>query len=136
MNAGEIVNTMMKKDSFSQWLGIKVIEVKEGYCRLGMTITKDMLNGFGIAHGGITFSLADSALAFSSNSKGVKSVSIETSIAHVAGLKLNDRIIAEAFCESESSRLGHYNVKIFLESEPGKPVALFKGIVYKRSESW
>src|SRR5688572_22649346 len=106
MNASEIVNTMMKKDYFSQWLGIKVLEVKEGYCRLGMTVTKDMLNGFGIAHGGISYSLADSALAFASNSKGPKSVSIETSIAHIKALKENDSIVAEAFCETETARLG------------------------------
>jgi acyl-CoA thioesterase len=70
----KIVDMMMASDFFSQWLGIEIIEVKEGSCKLQMTVRKDMLNGFGIAHGGITYSLADSALAFASNSHGQKSV--------------------------------------------------------------
>jgi acyl-CoA thioesterase len=136
MNPSEIVDTMMQKDFFSQWLGIEIIGLKEGYCKLGMTVRKDMLNGFGIAHGGISYSLADSALAFASNSKGMKSVSIETSIAHVSALKENDAIIAEANCETETARLGHYNIKVFTENNPDQPVALFRGIVYKKNESW
>ena len=86
----DITNTMMANDFFSQWLGIQVLEVKEGACKLQMTVRKDMLNGFGIAHGGITYSFADSALAFASNSHGQKSVSIETSISHTESLKEQD----------------------------------------------
>lgn len=127
---------MMQQDFFSQWLGIAVLEQKEGYCRLGMTIRKDMLNGFGIAHGGISYSLADSALAFASNSRGPKSVSIETSISHLVSLKENDEIIAEAVCEAETSKLGHYKVNVFLKTQPEKIIALFKGIVYKTSGNW
>lgn len=136
MTASEIVATMMQQDFFSQWLGIRVIEQREGYCRLGMVVRKDMLNGFGIAHGGISYSLADSALAFASNSKGPKSVSIETSISHIVSLKEQDELLAEAFCEAETGKLGHYRVHVFLKREPQKTVALFKGIVYKTSKSW
>ncbi|MEO6301778.1 MAG: hotdog fold thioesterase [Bacteroidia bacterium] len=136
MTHSEIVNTMMKNDFFSQWLGIIILEQKEGACKLSLTVRKDMLNGFGIAHGGITYSLADSALAFASNSKGRKSVSIETSISHIVSLKENDELIAEAFCETETEKLGHYQVKLFLKSDPQKMVALFKGIIYKTSKNW
>ncbi len=136
MNAKDIVNTMMKNDFFSQWLGIHILDQREGYCKLSLTIRKDMLNGFGIAHGGIAYSLADSALAFASNSKGPKSVSIETSISHLVSLKENDEIIAESESESETGKLGHYKIKLFLKNEPEKPVALFKGIVYKTSKDW
>ncbi len=136
MTNSEIVNTMMKNDLFSQWLGIIILEQKEGSCKLTLTVRKDMLNGFGIAHGGITYSLADSALAFASNSKGRKSVSIETSISHIVSLKENDELIAEAFCETETEKLGHYQVKLYLKNEPQKIVALFKGIVYKTSKNW
>jgi acyl-CoA thioesterase len=132
----KIVNTMMEGDFFSQWLGIKILELKQGSCKLTLTVRKDMLNGFGIAHGGITYSLADSALAFASNSKGRKSVSIETSISHLVSLKENDELIAEAFCETETEKLGHYKVNLFLKSDPTKIVALFKGIVYKTSKDW
>ena len=60
----EIINEMMANDFFSQWLGIKIIKQEIGSCKLSLIIKKEMLNGFGIAHGGITYSLADSALAF------------------------------------------------------------------------
>lgn len=136
MKASEIVNTMMEHDFFSQWLGITVLEQGEGFCRLSLKIRKEMLNGFGIAHGGITYSIADSALAFASNSKGPKSLSIETSISHIISLKENDEIIAEGICEAETGKLGHYRVHVFLKEEPGKIVALFKGIVYKTSKNW
>ena len=126
----------MENDFFSQWLGITILEQKEGACKLSLVVRKDMLNGFGIAHGGITYSLADSALAFASNSKGRKSVSIETSISHLISLKENDEIIAEAFCETETEKLGHYKVNLFLKNEPQKIVGLFKGIVYKTSKNW
>jgi acyl-CoA thioesterase len=134
MNA--IINKMMASDFFSQWLGITIIEAKEGYSKLSLIIRNDMLNGFGIAHGGITYSLADSALAFASNSKGQKSVSIETSISHIVSLNEGDEIVAECVCETESTKLGHYKVTVFLRSESIKIVALFKGVVYKTSNVW
>ncbi len=136
MEAKDIINTMMANDFFSQWLGITILEQSEGSCKLSLTVKKDMLNGFGIAHGGITYSLADSALAFASNSKGRKSVSIETSISHIISLKENDEIIAQAFCETETEKLGHYKINVFLKNDSSKIVALFKGIVYKTSKNW
>jgi acyl-CoA thioesterase len=136
MKDREVVNRMLEKDAFSKWLGIEVLEVKTGYCKLRMMIRAEMLNGFEIAHGGISFSVADSALAFASNAGGRKSLSIETSISHLVSLKAGDRLIAEAVCESETEKLGHYQVKLFLEKEPAKNVALFRGIVYRTSKEW
>ncbi len=124
---------MLANDYFSQWLGIEVLEVKEGACKLQLTIRKEMLNGFGIAHGGITYSLADSALAFASNSPGQKAVSIETSISHTESLKEGDLIIAEAFEEKRSNKIGIYTVKV---TNASKIVALFKGTVYRTSKTW
>ena len=134
-SAKEIVNTMVAKDTFSQWLGIEVLEVNEGSCKLQMTVREDMLNGFGIAHGGITYSLADSALAFASNSHGQKSVSVETSISHLISLKANDFIIAEASEEHCSNKIGVYTVKIYKATD-NAVVALFKGTVYRTSKIW
>ena len=131
----EIVNSMIGKDYFSQWLGIEVLEIKQGFCKLQMTIREDMLNGFGIAHGGITYSFADSAVAFASNSYGQKSVSIETSISHTVSLKENDTIIAECFEEHCSNKIGVYTVKIY-KSLDLSVVALFKGTVYRTSKIW
>ena len=100
MTPSQITDTMMAKDYFSQWLGITRLKDEEGTCILQMTIRTDMLNGFSIAHGGITYSLADSALAFASNSYGRKAVSIETSISHMLPLHEGDTITAEAKEES------------------------------------
>jgi acyl-CoA thioesterase len=131
----EIVNTMMAKDYFSQWLGIEILEVREGGSKLQMTVREEMLNGFGIAHGGITYSFADSALAFASNSHGQKAVSVETSISHTISLKSGDIIIAEASEEHCSNKIGIYTIKIYKLSD-NSVVALFKGTVYRTSKVW
>jgi acyl-CoA thioesterase len=136
MNAKEIVDSMMRTDKFSQWLGIEVLEIREGYCRLGMTLREDMVNGFGIAHGGISYSLADSALAFASNSWGRKSLSIDTSISHLKPMHVKDEVLAEAFCENQSEKLGHYSIKVYLKLQPETTIALFRGTVYRTSKSW
>lgn len=131
----DIVNTMMAKDYFSQWLGIEVLGITEGTCKLKMQIKKEMLNGFGIAHGGIAYSFADSALAFASNSYGQKAVSIETSISHLISLVENDIIIAEVFQQSNGNKIAIYTIDIVNETT-NKKVALFKGTVYKTDKNW
>jgi len=133
MKPEQIVNKMYSNDAFSQWLGIEVLEIKEGYCKLLMTIKKEMLNGFYIAHGGITYSLADSALAFASNSRGKQALSIDTSINHFEKLVEGDEIIAVATEESVKNKFGFYRVEIRKEN---LLVALFKGTVYRTSKDW
>ena len=76
----KIVAEMLKNDHFSKWLDVDLIEISKSSCSLGCTITKSMLNGFGIAHGGICFSLADSCFAFAANARGHKCVSTKTYI--------------------------------------------------------
>ncbi len=131
----EIVDIMMAKDYFSQWLGVEILEIKKGSCKLKMTVSKEMLNGHGTAHGGITYSFADSALGFASNSRGQKSVSVETSISHIKPLVENDIIIGEAKEESCSNKIGIYTIKLYKASDTSL-VALFKGTVYRTSEAW
>lgn len=125
----------MANDYFSRWLGINVLETGNGISKLSMIVRKEMLNGFGIAHGGITYSLADSALAFSSNSHGRKSVSVETSISHTISLNEGDEIIAEAKEENCSNKIGVYTITIKRSSDNAL-VALFKGTVYRSSKEW
>lgn len=132
--AENVVDKMYENDWFSQWLGIERIEVKEGRCVLKMKIRKEMLNGFAIAHGGITYSLADSALAFASNSHGRKSVSVETSISHTVALREGDEIIATAEQVSITDKIAVYYISI--TNHLGKTVALFKGTVYRTSRNW
>jgi acyl-CoA thioesterase len=130
----KIVSKMYDNDWFSQWLGIERLEVKQGKCVLRMTIRKEMLNGFAIAHGGITYSLADSALAFASNSHGRMSVSVETSISHTESLKEGDVITATAEEMSLSNKVGVYHITVI--NQHNKVVALFKGTVYRTSKEW
>jgi acyl-CoA thioesterase len=124
----EIIDAMMEKDYFSQWLGVKRLEERVGFCKLKMIIRQEMCNGFGIAHGGIAFSLADSALAFASNSHGRKAVSLETSIAHIKSLKTGDVIVVEAMEKNAGKTIGHYDVMVTREN--GELVALFRGTVF------
>jgi len=129
-----IVDAMMSKDYFSQWLGIERLEENEGYCKLRMTVRREMCNGFEIAHGGISYSLADSALAFASNSHGRHAVSIETSISHIKPLKTGDIITATAEEKSRSNKIAIYEVRI--EKENGELIALFKGTVFRKETEW
>lgn len=126
---------MMEKDHFSRWLGIDILFTAPGKCELSMTVRKEMLNGFGLAHGGISYSLADSALAFASNNRGTQSLSIETSISHIEKVKEGDRLFARAECVTETAKLGHYDVRLWTQSMEN-PVAVFRGIVYKTSRQW
>jgi len=129
-----IIDKMMNKDYFSQWLGIERLEEKEGFCKLMMTVREEMCNGLDIAHGGITFSLADSALAFASNSRGRHAVSIETSISHVKPLHAGDIIIATAMEQSLTNRIGNYYIEV--QRDSGEIVALFKGTVFRTEKEW
>lgn len=124
----------MYLDYFSQWLGIERQEDGAGKSVLTMKIRKEMLNGFGIAHGGITFSLADSALAFAANGYGKQAVSIETGISHLKPLKEGDIITATTIEESLTNRIGIY--RIVIENQNGEKVALFKGTVYRTEKIW
>jgi len=130
----KIVKKMFDQDAFSQWLGIKIIEVKDGYCKLKMTVRKEMLNGFQIAHGGIAYSLADSALALASNSHGRKSLSVETSISHTVSVKEGDVLTVTTKKLSLSDKIGVYLITII--NQGNENVAYFKGTVYCTSKEW
>ncbi len=133
MKPKEIVQKMYENDTFSQWLGIKIEKTEEGFSQLSMVIKKEMLNGFGIAHGGIAYSLADTALAFASNTYGKQAFSIDTSINHFEMLKEGDEITATATEESLKTKFGFYRVEIKKGKET---VALFKGTVYRSGKEW
>jgi len=133
-NPRKIINKMFDQDAFSQWLDIEIIDVSEGFCQLKMTVRKEMLNGFQIAHGGIAYSLADSALAFASNSHGRKSLSVETSISHTVSVKEGDVLTVTTKELSLSDKIGVYLITIINQSN--EDVAYFKGTVYRTSKEW
>ena len=130
----KIVNKMFDQDAFSQWLGIEIVDVSEGYCKLKLTVREEMLNGFHIAHGGIAYSLADSALAFASNSNGKKSLSVETSISHTISIKNGDELTATTEELSLSDKIGVYLITI--TNNEDQEIAYFKGTVYRTSRDW
>ncbi|MEC8459203.1 MAG: hotdog fold thioesterase [Bacteroidota bacterium] len=132
--AQQIVKHMMKNDAFSQWLGIQVVSSTVESAVLEMTVREEMTNGFNIAHGGITYSLADSALAFASNGGGKQSLSIETSIHHIEKVLAGDVIRARASLVSETHKTAIYQIDITNTSD--KRVAWFKGTVYRTSKGW
>ena len=133
MTPKEIVHKMYDNDPFSKWLGIEVDAISEGSCQLSMTIRQEVLPGFGIAYGGITYSIADSALAFAANTHGRQSMSIDTSINHTETLKEGDKIVAIAKEESLKNRFGFYKIEI---KRDDTIVALFKGTVYRTNKDW
>lgn len=118
----------MKQDMFSQLLGMKIIKSSLGKCHVKLTVTEQMTNGFGIAHGGITYSLADSAFAFACNSYGEVAVSIETTISHISKVIVGDVLIAKAKVMNRSRRLGVYTVKVTNQNKT--IVAHFKGTCF------
>ena len=132
--ATQVVARMMEHDAFSQWLGIKLVAVAPGTCELRMTVREEMDNGFRITHGGIAYCVADSALAFASNSHGTHAVSIETSISHVKPVRSGDVITAKAEELSRSSRIAVYHITV--TNQEGTTVALFKGTVFRTGKEW
>ena len=130
----EIVQLMLEKDSFSNWMGIELLLIEENFCRLGCTIKSDMLNGFEIAHGGITYSLADSCLAFAANSCGYKCVSIETCISHLKKVQLGDYLITEAHKLKEEGKTKTFEVTV--HNQDALLVARFTGLVHVSTKIW
>lgn len=133
MKGEAIPYKMLSQDAFSQWLGIEILECEIGRCKVGMTIRKDMLNSMYKAHGGISYSLADTAFGFAANTHGKYAVSIETSVNHIEALDEGDYLVAESVIEKVKNKIA-FNV---VEVKRGEElVALFKGIVYRTQKDW
>ena len=130
----EIIANMMEKDAFSNWLGLEVLSIEKGSCTIACRIKDIMLNGFSIAHGGITYSMADTTLAFAANSYGYQSFSIETSISHLHKVQPNDILKAKSSEIHRGQKTGVYQVNI--TNQDDKLIAVFKGTVYISKIRW
>lgn len=130
--AESVVQGMLARDAFSRWLGVDVLRVAPGQCTLRMTVRAEMLNGFGVAHGGVAYALADSALAFASNTNGRVTVSIENNIGYPVAVHPGNVLTAEAVELSASHRVAFYSVTV--RNEAGVVVAVFRGTVYRTSQ--
>jgi len=133
MKGEQIPYKMLSLDAFSTWMGIEILECKVGHCKVGMTIRKEMLNSMGKAHGGISYTIADTAFGFAANTHGKFAVSIETSINHIEALEEGDYLVAESVIEKVNKKLGFNVIKVKRGDEL---VALFKGIVYRTEKDW
>jgi len=130
--AGRVVAGMLARDEFSRWLGLEVVELSLAHCLCRMSVREEMVNGFGVAHGGIVYSLADSALAFASNAHGRITMSIENGISYPAPVLPGDTLTALCSEASATYRLGFYHVRV--TNQRDEVVALFRGTVYRTSE--
>ena len=129
----QVVSHMIQHDLFSQWLGIEVIHIKEGYSKIKMTVRKEMINGFGIVHGGIAFSLDDSAFAFACNNRNNLSVALDTSINFTKAINTGDTLTAEAKESHNGRSTGLYFITII--NQKGEQVAHFKGTCFRTGKT-
>lgn len=125
----ETARYMLNQDEFSKWMGIKLVEVREKYCLLEMPVKAEMINGLKTVHGGITFSLADSALAFSSNNTNEASVALNCVINFTKAVRMGDILTAESVLISDTRKTGIYDISI--KNQDQVLVASFQGTVYK-----
>lgn len=129
VDARALVENMLARDRFSAWLGLELVSVAPGSCTCRMTVREEMVNGFGVAHGGIVFSLADSAFAFACNSSGFVTMSIENSIRYPAAIHAGDVLTAMVREAGSSKRLGYFAAEVL--NQNGKVVGLFTGTSYR-----
>jgi acyl-CoA thioesterase len=129
ITANEVVDYMMENDMFSKWLGISVLEIKDGYSKIQMTVRPEMINGLGTVHGGIAFSFADSAFAFACNNRNILSVALDTSINFIKPIFVGDTLIGEAKEIHNGRSTGLYHITITNQNE--HVVAIFKGTCFR-----
>lgn len=127
--AERVVASMLTKDLFSKWLGLTLVDVRPRRATVRCAIRPEMVNGFGVAHGGIAYSIADSALAFASNTHGKVTMSVESTITYPVSVQVGDVLTAIAKSEVEANRLGFYRVTV--RNQKDEIVALMRGTVYK-----
>jgi len=130
--ARQVYNKMMSRDYCSQWMGIEVLIIEEGHCKIKMTVKKEMLNGYGILHGGIAYAFADSAFAFASNSYGRIAVSINGAMSYSKSAKEGEVLFAEARALNVSYKTAEFDVDV--SSAAGEVYYRFRGTVYRKSE--
>jgi len=131
--ARDVVDHMMDHDFFSQWMGIEVLEIREGYSKIRMVIRKEMVNGFGIVHGGIPFSIADSAFAFACNNRNNLSVALDVTISFTKAMHIGDTLTAEAKEVHNGRSTGVYLIHI--TNQKDEHVAFFKGTCFRTGKS-
>ena len=123
--ASRVAHAMLADEGTGPAWGIEIEEARAGYARLRMALREDMLNGHRIGHGGMVFSLADTAFAYVCNGKNERTVAAQASIVFLDAAKEGEVLIAEA---EEVSRVGRSGVtRVTVRSEDGRKIAEFTG---------
>jgi len=125
----EVLDIMLRRDKFTEWLGLEIDEIGKGYCRLHYRVKPEMLNGFENIHGGVLFSASDSALAFACNSHGIITVALDVTITFTRPAKAGELLTVEAKEVHLGNKIGVYDITTI--NEKGELVALFKGTAYR-----
>lgn len=125
--ARRVADAMYEQDDASRSLGIRLEAVGAGWARMSMPVTDEMLNGHQVCHGGFIFSLADSAMAFASNSRNRVSVAQFCSITFLRPGRAGCLLLAEAREQADAGRTGMYAVEV--REKDGEVVAVFSGAV-------
>lgn len=123
--AHKSAEAMWADDNASPWFGMEIVEVSEGRATLTLTVQPHHANGHGICHGGVTFSLADSAFAFACNSRNQNTVAQTNTITYIAPGRIGDRLTAVAREISLTGRSGIYDVTV--TNQDGTVIAEFRG---------
>ena len=129
--AEAVAECMWARDRATNALGMKIEAVRPGYARISMTVRGDMVNGHHICHGGLIFTLADSAFAYACNSYNKNTVASACTIDFLAPGREGDTLDAEAVEQSLAGRTGVYDVTV--RDSAGKTIALFRGKSYRIS---
>ena len=120
---------MMQHDAFSRWLGVSVLEIRKGYSKIKMTVRAEMMNGFHVAHGGVAFSLADSAFAFACNNRNNLSVALDVNIVFTKAVNIGDELMAEAKEFHNGRSTGVYLITV--SNQKSEQIAFFKGTCFR-----
>lgn len=131
--ARAVVDRLMLQDAFSQWLGIQIVEARVGYAEVRMTVRDDMVNGFGTSHGGIVFSLADTAFAFAINAVGTLSVAVDCTVSFPVAVRPGDVLTATGIEESVSNKLAFCAVTV--RNQFSVVVGHFRGTGYRTARA-
>lgn len=123
--AQKSASAMWSDDRASGWFGMELLDIDEGSAVLALTVQSHHVNGHNICHGGVTFSLADSAFAFACNSRNQASVAQHNTISYVAPARLGDRLTAMAKEISLTGRSGITDVRVV--NQDGQTIAEFRG---------
>ncbi len=116
---------MWENDRASPWIGMRLDTIDEGRSKMSLVVQDHHVNGHDICHGGIIFTLADSAFAFACNSRNQNTVAQHNSITYISPGKLGDTLTADAKEVSLSGRSGIYDVTV--TNQNNDVIAEFRG---------